>query len=361
MNEYFLKMTQILTQKTLDFRLSLDETLIIKGIAICLMLWHHLFYQHPEYGSFVFQSALFGKVCVSLFLFVSGYGLTVQYGKVFDKPIMETFRFQMKRFVKFYANYWVIFLVFVPIGVFVFERSLNIPYEGSNIIKAIIGDFFGINGLQSYNITWWFNQLIVSLYFLFPILYFATKRWPILFLMGSIILWKFSLPILPTGIHGWILHFMLGIVYVLYIDKLNHFLNRFNFWFLLSILLLSFSVLFYMRNYHVIPYFTGTRVDAFLSVNIILLVLLTIRHIHIIHGTLKFLGKHSMNIYMVHTFIFLYWFKGLIYSFKYPIVIFTVLLVSSLVISITIEYLKKIIHLPNLIKTITQRVDKIEI
>jgi hypothetical protein len=52
----------------IDFRLSLDNTQIIKGIAICLMLWHHLFYQHSE---------------------LSAYGLTVQYGKVYSKPIIN--------------------------------------------------------------------------------------------------------------------------------------------------------------------------------------------------------------------------------------------------------------------------------
>jgi peptidoglycan/LPS O-acetylase OafA/YrhL len=69
-------------KKHIDFRLSLDESLIIKGIAICLMLWHHLFYESPEYGEIVFQTAKFGKLCVALFLFISGYGLTIQYNTI---------------------------------------------------------------------------------------------------------------------------------------------------------------------------------------------------------------------------------------------------------------------------------------
>jgi peptidoglycan/LPS O-acetylase OafA/YrhL len=268
--------------KKMDFRLSLDNTQIIKGIAICLMLWHHLFYQHPEYGNLVFQTALFGKVCVSLFLFLSAYGLTVQYGKVYGKTIAETFKFQAKRFVKFYANYWVIFLIFVPIGIFVFGRSLNIPYEGLNKIKALFTDLLGLNGLQSYNITWWFNKLIIILYFLFPILYFIAKKWSILLLIAAIILSKFDLPLLPIGVHAWIFHFALGIVYALHIDKVNQFFNRFNHWILFGLLFFGFCILFYLRNHNIIPYigFTGITVDAFLSVNIVVLILLIIRHIH---------------------------------------------------------------------------------
>ncbi len=64
------------------FRLTFFDTSIIKGLAICAMLWHHLFYEHPEYGNTVFQLALLCKVCVSLFLMLSGYGLTMQYNKV---------------------------------------------------------------------------------------------------------------------------------------------------------------------------------------------------------------------------------------------------------------------------------------
>lgn len=39
----------------IDYRITLNETNIIKGIAICAMLWHHLFLEHKEYGEFVFK------------------------------------------------------------------------------------------------------------------------------------------------------------------------------------------------------------------------------------------------------------------------------------------------------------------
>jgi peptidoglycan/LPS O-acetylase OafA/YrhL len=155
--------------KNFDYHLSINDTFLIKGIAICLMLWHHLFYLNPEYGTFVFQLGLLGKVCVALFLFVSAYGLTIQYGKTDDKSALAIFQFQAKRFVKFYANYWFIFCVFVPLGVFLFGRSLQEAYGNTNIIKSLLFDFIGINGFQSYNATWWFNQLIICTIFIIKI------------------------------------------------------------------------------------------------------------------------------------------------------------------------------------------------
>lgn len=68
-----------------SFGLTLHDTSILKGIAICAMLLHHLFYENPEYGRFVWHLALLGKVCVAIFLLLSGYGLTIQMNKLLDK------------------------------------------------------------------------------------------------------------------------------------------------------------------------------------------------------------------------------------------------------------------------------------
>lgn len=65
--------------------LTLHDTSILKGIAICAMLWHHLFYENPKYGHFVWHLALLGKVCVAIFLLLSGYGLTIQMNRILDR------------------------------------------------------------------------------------------------------------------------------------------------------------------------------------------------------------------------------------------------------------------------------------
>lgn len=56
------------------------------------------------------------------------------------------------------------------------------------------------------------------------------------------------------------------------------------------------------------------------------------------------LGKHSMNIFLFHTFIFLYWFKDEIYYTRNPFLIFFTLLILCLAVSILIEKLKALIH-----------------
>lgn len=58
---------------------------------------------------------------------------------------------------------------------------------------------------------------------------------------------------------------------------------------------------------------------------------------------LEFLGKHSFNIFLFHTFIYYLYFPFAIYWSRNPIIIFFSLLASSIAISVGIEKLKKAI------------------
>ena len=60
----------------------------------------------------------------------------------------------------------------------------------------------------------------------------------------------------------------------------------------------------------------------------------------IVRHVLIYLGKHSMNIFLIHTFIRYYYFADLTYSFKHFVLIVLFLLGSSLAVSYVIEGLK---------------------
>ena len=57
-------------------------------------------------------------------------------------------------------------------------------------------------------------------------------------------------------------------------------------------------------------------------------------------ATLAFLGKHSYNIFLFHTFIYYYWFHDYIYWSKNPIMIPLTLLLVCILISMLIEWMK---------------------
>lgn len=63
---------------------------------------------------------------------------------------------------------------------------------------------------------------------------------------------------------------------------------------------------------------------------------------------LDFVGKHSMNIFFMHTFIYSYYFGQFVFSFHWFGLIFLVLLAASLVCSMAIELLKKLLRIDQL-------------
>lgn len=64
-------------------KISKQDTLFLKGIAIAGMLMWHIFYcPNPEgitYSPIIQYIGTIGDVCVSIFLFISGYIFTLSY------------------------------------------------------------------------------------------------------------------------------------------------------------------------------------------------------------------------------------------------------------------------------------------
>lgn len=151
---------------TIDNFLSKDDTKVMKAIAICCMLIHHLWcfptripggtltnlftiFGLPSTTFFGF----FGKICVPMFFFFGGYGVYKSYfGRKYD--IVEKLK-------KLYFAYWKVFLIFIPIGfiffanqkpscseVFIYTRFLKFD------LKELIANFVAFT--SSYNREWWF-------------------------------------------------------------------------------------------------------------------------------------------------------------------------------------------------------------
>ena len=97
-----------------------EQTTYIKGIAILMMLFLHLFnhWNPGEYSAWLYIGDLplvniIARACspVGIFLMLSGYGLHYVY--VRNKLSMKG---QVKRLLKIYIHYWLILLIFVSIG-----------------------------------------------------------------------------------------------------------------------------------------------------------------------------------------------------------------------------------------------------
>jgi len=80
--------------------------------------------------------------------------------------------------------------------------------------------------------------------------------------------------------------------------------------------------------------------NAILSFTLITFIFLYISPIPGIQKLLSLLGKHSGNMFLLHTFIQVSFFNNFIYSFHYPLLIFFILLFLSFASSVAIEFIK---------------------
>lgn len=177
--------------------LSITDTSVLKGIAILMMLFHHAFLESGYFvdfsvgGSGIISSvALQFKCCVSIFVFLSGYGLTRKYH---DIQHVSLYSFYRNRFVKLMLNYWFIWLIFVPLSVFCLSNKIfgwgYGAWANNSLYTVVIAmlDFLGImqwfGGIVPYNPNWWFYACIIGLYILFPLLLWLIRR-SVLFTLG---------------------------------------------------------------------------------------------------------------------------------------------------------------------------------
>jgi hypothetical protein len=320
-----------------------------KGVALLLLLWHHLFFQCPEYGFVVYKTAIIAKVCLAMFVILSGYGFSesVRLKKT------EFFQFYKNRLIAIYSNYWFIALLFVPIGVFFMGRTLQSAFTDHCYVKFLIqmtGLHRFVYSEYGYNATWWYMSVIIPLIILFPLFHYAVKKYGVfalLFLFALLIPGK---PIIPV-LNEWLFPFALGI-YVSQrncISAISAYLNALGWtrYFLLSGVIIFIAVLrIYFPSLHI------TKINWLFGLAIILLIFELSMTFQIIGPALSFLGKHLFNVFLFHSFIYCYYWKDFIYSFKQPVLIFLVLLFLCVGVSIVLEYVKKVIGFHSLIQKI---------
>lgn len=319
-------------------------TNIAKGVAILLMLIHHIGLDPimSELPSSPFFYTLFaqGKVCVSIFLILSGYGLCISSDRKKADNIKDLCVFSAKHLLKLMMNFWLIFVIAVMYGTISGKRPLSI--YGNNIAKNMLIDFLGMANLfetPTYNATWWFMSLIIVLYVIFPIMKKLLKKSPILFTI--IIFWVTIFRPIPLKDHvlllnDYLIAFGLGMLFAEFklFDKIRKLNKSKTEEIILTILFLILGISLRWK-------FGRILYDSVCAISIIFFCNNILAPIKGVNYILEILGKNSSNIFMLHTFIYSYFFMGFILKFRYLVIMYVVLIVLSLIVSIIIEQIKK--------------------
>lgn len=337
-----------------------NETLQLKGIAICLMVFHHCFLDPTRYfgktvafwpfsENQINQIAAFFKICVGMYVFLSAYGMTKATTK-FDRQGANSWCLYLNhRLINLLSGYWFVFISSGIVALLINPQRFVAVY-GIRKIDAFIFyalDFMGLANLSNtptFNGTWWYISLAIVIIIIFPVLiklYKFIGNYMILFMMLVPISLNFSMHSTIPELARWGGALAFGIC-MANSEKWTH-------WRLCKNKLIEFLILFMgcIACFFIRRSSSASKLiwlwDSIIPVYIIYFLWRYILN-HLLSKMFTFLGKHSMNIFLVHTFIRAIWGNSWTYSFKWFLLIAFMLLINSLIVSIILEYIKQKIH-----------------
>ena len=336
---------------------SKDVSLEMKGIAVVLMLIHHLFSCFPdlmeEYQvstaplSYVrlMELSTQSKVCVGMFVFLSAYGMTVSMS---SKDQHERTAYVKRRYLKLISGFLVVyaaaFLAALCIG-----NRINLYFEegiGKGLLY-IVFDAFGIAnimGSPTLNETWWYMSVAVLLIFLLPILLRLYEKFGVCML--AVIFMASYLGMPETVFTEYLFVCVTGIwaaksssAEKIFNYPIRHGRSRKVVAACLAGNTVILAVLMYIRMKWGYTYW----IDATVAFGTALELFLITDACGIQLRIMKILGRYSMNIFLIHTLIFEYYFTGIIYSFRNWLLITAALLILSLAVSVILERIQRIV------------------
>lgn len=324
------------------------DTLIVKGVAVILMVIHHLFAFPDRLNGVTYISIAtingqtieyilghFGKICVAIFTFMAGFGL---YKKNSLNKITVKDMFCIIK--KLYINYWIILFFFVGVSVIIGYRKI----EFAEFIDNILGYNY------TYNREAWYIWLYVMLVITFPISLKIINKdlWSSLFklaiisiiirtIIPSVFSWDMLKLLKKTiyynNIHllRWYLCFLSGIIFAKYnlFEKIN-FSIRNN---IIEYVVLSFLSLCFRKRY-------GSFFD-FIFVPMFVICIVNVIKIMKIDNIFEYFGKHSTNIWLIHSFFVYQYFQKITYMPNISILILVWTLILTLISSNFIMFIQK--------------------
>lgn len=325
------------------------HTEVCKGIAVLLLLWHHLYYMHPEQGWLVYHTAVYAKVCVHIFLILSGYGLFYSMRKRESNMMLNSeselrrlWSFYKSRFMTLMPRYWIIFILGVGIYMAVLHKMpADVFKKTSHPWIYLVLQFLGLHMLKfggyGYNPTWWYMTTIIMLYIVFPYIYKLISEYPVTAFAGLSLYFLYRPDIPAVG--NWGVPFVLGVFLAKIMDDCSVNGRFKNGWLQMTLAIGGATII---TIFFLIPYLrTNFRMFWMTALGLEAIMLgYFIEKINWVGNALSFVGRHSYNIFLCHTFINFWFLFKFIYKFRSsPIWSLPLLLGLSLACSLAVEYI----------------------
>ena len=365
-----------------------EHTMQMKGIAIIILLFHHCFLNAQRWATVPYEKlattkgwgyypisfapfsshtiqylASFSKICVAMFVFMTGYGMWVSYESQKKKTTMSNYI--KKRMVTLMTGFLIIFVVTeilaIPTG-----RFIEVYGHDFRSVVYMIIDALGLAkllGTPLFCLTWWYMSLAIVLIMIFPFIHSIMEKYQWIVVVASIIVPRACGFGQSTDLFRYLLAYTLGMYFAQH-DLLARIKEKFMeqnvAGKLLSLIvsLIGLAVIIKCRQNAWIGWKYLDFWDGFAAMYVIVN-----SYIYILNGKwivkgLGFLGKHSMNIFLIHSFYRDVFFHEFTYSFYYAWLDYIVLMAISLVTSLVLEWFKKLIRYEKFIDWVKRLVTK---
>lgn len=365
-----------------------EHTMQMKGIAIIILLFHHCFLNAQRWATVPYEKlattkgwgyypisfapfsshtiqylASFSKICVAMFVFMTGYGMWVSYESQKKKTTMSNYI--KKRMVTLMTGFLIIFVVTevlaIPTG-----RFIEVYGHDFRSVVYMIIDALGLAkllGTPLFCLTWWYMSLAIVLIMIFPFVHSIMEKYQWIVVVASIIVPRACGFGQSTDLFRYLLAYTLGMYFAQH-DLLARIKEKFmeqnveGKLLSLIVSLIGLAVIIKCRQNAWIGWKYLDFWDGFAAMYVII-----ISYIYILNGKwivkgLGFLGKHSMNIFLIHSFYRDVFFHEFTYSFYYAWLDYIVLMAISLVTSIVLEWFKKLIRYEKFIEWVKRLVTK---
>ncbi|HEO8931352.1 TPA: acyltransferase [Serratia marcescens] len=326
-------------------QISKEKSELIKGIAIVMMLFHHLFGYPSRIASNIevqhlfesfdieFNVGGFCKICVPIFLFISGYG--------FSSRLKDGvgYLYVVGELKSIYFSYWIVLAIFLSIG-FVFVKGEKYTLN----MMSLLGDVSGLT--SNYNDEWWFFKLYVMNLLALPVLLKIKSNYLLISTIPMMLVGKFFF--VYGGAPQFIVEFLVSIFPFAAGLVFGRVAGGVEDSKIISSGINKISLInpFILLVISIIAYKFGKTMGLMLAspLFVIFLCRITDRVKGVSENVLRSLGRHSLYMWLTHSFYCYYFTQEFIYYPKYPVVILVWLVAISYVTSIIISYFERGIY-----------------
>lgn len=272
-----------------DNFLSRDSTDSIKGLAILVVVLHHLVQRTDDPG-WAGEFTYLGYLAVALFFFLSGYGLAASLQNRNDGMR----GFLQKRLSKVYIPFLCCNALFLLADFFIFDT----PHDLGSTLLYLAGAWL-------IDDTLWFAVAILACYLLFYILFKCFSRNVASWILAAASAVCFVI-LNRAGAGVWwyntLFCFPMGVMVALYYEKIVGTVRRFYPW-VTCFSLVSFG-LTYMLAHHADLQNGRNLVDTASSVCFVGAFLCLMQKLRIGSRPLSFIGGISFEIYLLHMLVY---------------------------------------------------------